>query len=229
MSPCCEDQRRPGAPHAGAVGGGVLAWPDPHRGQLGRGAGRDAALIASTRPNRSPSSCHSWRNRSISSWERPTKFHHEDVLLEGRAAEEHQPTRLVGVVAQRQRVQARPDEAESRPRHRHALEADAVGVGEHPVLEAGVDAHGEVGARVEGDLGAQERGERPHRRGLAEQRAEEDAGRGAGDVDRRGTWCWKARGSSRAASGRATHSCTPCSSRVPGVETSSARCRARRS
>ncbi len=35
-----------------------------------------------------------------------------------------------------------------------------------------------------------------------------------------GTWCWKARGSSRAASGSATQSWTPCRVWVPGVETS---------
>ncbi len=43
------------------------------------GAGSRLPAYPSTRPKRSDSACHSSRKATISSWDRPTKFHHMTI------------------------------------------------------------------------------------------------------------------------------------------------------
>ena len=78
------------------------------------------------------------------------------------------------VVGEGERGQARADEGQLGSAELGALQGEAAGVGEDAVLEGRVDVEGDGGAGVEGELGAQERGEGAHRRGLAEKGAEED-------------------------------------------------------
>lgn len=108
---------------------------------------------------------------------------HDDLFLERGSAHEDRPGGCVRLVGQGHRAPARRQVAQFRRVQKGSVHADAPLVDQESVLEGAVRAECRRRTRIQDDLGAEQRGEGGHRRGVVERAGEEDPDRGAVPVD----------------------------------------------
>src|SRR5215207_2161337 len=110
---------------------------------------------------------------------------HHQLLGKWRTAEQQHTRRALAAVDHLQTAATGRLECQVRDRERRTRDLDAALVEQHAVLEAGIDVEGEVGARVDVDLRAEQRSEGVHGGAVAGELAEEDPHRGTADGARR--------------------------------------------